>query len=429
MMIRHAIASLTLGAGVALGATPDHATPLQPEIAVLSEGSGSDRNVMIARIVERASVDGQQPEVREIEIRYTDGAKPSVKFNGKQLPQDRVVLEDGQIILLDEQGRVKWQQPSPDRARAILRERTGGIATIEPFAPAMAPEGLITTFTMAPEPPRFVIGVTISEASEAVLEHLGVGQAVRIDSVNPDMPASRAGMQAGDLVVEIDGSGDIGIDDLRAKLNGYKGDGSMVFKVIRKGSPVTLRVTPQRTVPATPAPPSRPATPRIAAEQFEFSIAGPDMAKLRGMLDQLRANMAIEAMPRNLNAEARAKMDLLREQVEAMTAELDARRETIRGLRGPARAPGVYDHILRFSPGGEGELTILPEGVYQLSPDGANHELRLRPHIEPRGRAEDGVFFLRGMPGREPIDLESRLGKLEDRLDRIEKLLERLADR
>ena len=429
MMIRSAIASLTLvagTAGAAIGAAPDNAAPLQPEPEIITEQAVSADEVVIARIVERSSVDGQQPEAREIEIRYTGGAKPSVKFNGRELPQDRVVIEDGQIILLDEQGKVMWQQASPRGAMGILRERTGGIATIEPFAPAVAPNRLVTGFAVAPETPKFVIGVTISEASDAVLEHLGVEQAVRIDSVNPDMPASRAGMQPGDLVVEINGVGDIGIDALRANLDAHKGEGPMTFKVIRKGSPVTLRVIPQRSAPSAPATPSGPATPGIIAEDFEFTMGGPDMTRLRGMLEQLQASMANDAMPRNLNAEARTKMNMLREQVAAMTAELDARREAIRGLGGGS---GTQDLVLRFAPGGGGELTLLPEGMYRLDPDGAGRGLQLRPYIGPKTRTDEGVSVFQNSPRRAPSDLESRLGALEDRLDRIEKLLERIADR
>lgn len=144
---------------------------------------------------------------------------------------------------------------------------------------------------------RRTIGVGATSLSKQLGDYFGVaeGKGVLITSVEPDSPASRAGLKAGDVVVGAAGSDVTEMSDLTKALNS-KEEGDVTLTIVRDKKQRTINVTPEkreggsfyfdgdslkklkiapntriRVAPRPPRPPKPPAVPEIVTSK---SIVG-----------------------------------------------------------------------------------------------------------------------------------------------------------
>ena len=91
------------------------------------------------------------------------------------------------------------------------------------------------------------IGVSTSPVGKQLAEFFGVpqGAGVLVNRVEDDSPAARAGIKAGDVIVEADGEAVRNVGDLTRAL-GRKTEGEVTLNVIRDKKQRTIRVTPER---------------------------------------------------------------------------------------------------------------------------------------------------------------------------------------
>ena len=68
--------------------------------------------------------------------------------------------------------------------------------------------------------------------------------AVRIVDLQPGLPAARAGLVAGDLILAIDGEPETGVDDIVRVLDGSRIGRRVAVAVLRAGQPVTIHAEP-----------------------------------------------------------------------------------------------------------------------------------------------------------------------------------------
>ena len=68
-------------------------------------------------------------------------------------------------------------------------------------------------------------------------------RAARIESVHPEMPAARAGMQSGDVIRKVDGAAITGRQSLQEKIRSYQPDDKVDVVIERGGKEQTLKVT------------------------------------------------------------------------------------------------------------------------------------------------------------------------------------------
>jgi membrane-associated protease RseP (regulator of RpoE activity) len=120
------------------------------------------------------------------------------------------------------------------------------------------------------------IGIGVTPLTKQLAEHFGVEGGVMIGEVRENSPASKAGLKAGDIVVEANGKAVNDEIELIRLVNDKK-EGDITLTIVRDGKRQTKSVTPEAskdggflfktndksgwTTPAMPAPPSPMAAP------------------------------------------------------------------------------------------------------------------------------------------------------------------------
>jgi C-terminal processing protease CtpA/Prc len=89
------------------------------------------------------------------------------------------------------------------------------------------------------------IGVTVTPMRDQLAQYFGVDGGILIDSVRDNSPASKAGLKAGDVIVEFDGApvkGAMGV--VRAISD--KNESDVVLTIVRDRKRMTIAVTPEK---------------------------------------------------------------------------------------------------------------------------------------------------------------------------------------
>ncbi len=136
------------------------------------------------------------------------------------------------------------------------------------------------------------IGIGISPLTKQLAEHFGVDGGVLVNNVRENSAADKAGLKAGDIIVEANGKPVKGDFDLIRAI-GEKKEGSVTLTIVRGGSRQTISVTPEEVkgelntffefpdLPATPDVPDAPAAPG------KFKFATPAIPATPVPLNQL----------------------------------------------------------------------------------------------------------------------------------------------
>lgn len=174
-----------------------------------------------------------------VSVRMENGKVVSVERNGKRVPLDRVRQEDGKIRIVDENGKV-------------VHEIATGVATTEwseksgdkQIRPNTRPEVQGNRIRVLPQleevvidQPKVMIGIQMAEADRSLVGHFGLkeGEVTMVSGVYDGLPASAAGLSPYDIIVSVDGKSPAGQEDVRKALRS-KNDGDVaVFTVIKKG--------------------------------------------------------------------------------------------------------------------------------------------------------------------------------------------------
>jgi serine protease Do len=91
-----------------------------------------------------------------------------------------------------------------------------------------------------------VIGVGVTALTEQLATHYGVENGVLINEVRENSPAAKAGLKAGDIIVEIDGKAVKGELDIMKAVNAKK-EGDVQLAIVRDGKRQTVTVTPEKS--------------------------------------------------------------------------------------------------------------------------------------------------------------------------------------
>lgn len=92
------------------------------------------------------------------------------------------------------------------------------------------------------------IGVGVSDLTKQLGEYFGVseGKGILVNSVRENSPAAKAGLHAGDVIIEIDGKETNSSIDLIRTIN-EKQDGAVTLTIIRQKQRQSIPVTPEKS--------------------------------------------------------------------------------------------------------------------------------------------------------------------------------------
>ncbi len=185
-----------------------------------SRSSTSNQTTMMA-----SASDGQNTYSLRIE-----GDEISAEVNGKPVPQERIRRQGDTVELLDKKGDVLHTF----RVGTMPAGRTGAWAGgfgQPPVAP-VAPVPPVPP--VAEEPPPVMLGLLMNDNAEE--------GAIEVVEVFPDMPAAKAGLKKGDMIIKLDNRIVESSADLRDVIRTKKGGESLELVVERDGARKTLTV-------------------------------------------------------------------------------------------------------------------------------------------------------------------------------------------
>ncbi|MEP7214026.1 MAG: PDZ domain-containing protein, partial [Acidobacteriota bacterium] len=144
--------------------------------------------------------------------------------------------------------------PPAGRSGRLIVPPTGAMPTLPPMAelpqiqamPPMPqmPGGGDNFFVFRGFGSGRQIGANTRPLTKQLAEHFGVTGGVLVDQVREDSPAAKAGLKAGDIIVEIDGKEVTGNIDI-ARAIAAKKSGDVELTIVRDRNRQTIRVTPE----------------------------------------------------------------------------------------------------------------------------------------------------------------------------------------
>lgn len=146
------------------------------------------------------------------------------------------------------------------RMRGRMRDFGDAFTFVMPNMPNMPPDMHMVHPFMDSRTP--VLGIGAEDLSGQLGAYFGApdNSGVLVREVHTGTPAEKAGLQAGDVIIQLDGKPIHSLDELRAQLREKSGKKAVNLGILRKGSPLTLPVEIQ----LPPAPNARPAVFRGA---------------------------------------------------------------------------------------------------------------------------------------------------------------------
>jgi serine protease Do len=195
------------------------------DVIVRINGEAVTSTRKLTRLVSEISPDHQARVTvirggMEQEITATVGKRPAPQFEEGRFTMPFPELPD---------------MPQLDRLRELFKNDGGNVLTL--------PEGEADVLTIRPGTGR-QLGLEVYPVSKQLGERFGVDGGVLINSVGENSAAAKAGLKAGDVIVEIDGKQvRNNLDIMRAVNDKKEGDVSVTF--VRDRERRTVNVTPE----------------------------------------------------------------------------------------------------------------------------------------------------------------------------------------
>ena len=223
-----------VGIGEVTAGSPAQAAGLQTgDVIVNFNGEEVTSVRKLTRLLSEVAPDHQAKltvlrngESRDLTV--TVGKRPMPKF------------EDGRFTL-----------PPAVRSGRLIVPPTGSLPTLPPMAELPQIQAVPPTpgsgdnfFVFRGFGSARQIGANTRPLTKQLAEHFGVSGGVLVDQVREDSPAAKAGLKAGDIIVEVDGKEVTGNIDI-ARAIAAKKSGDVELTIVRDRNRQTIRVTPE----------------------------------------------------------------------------------------------------------------------------------------------------------------------------------------
>ena len=129
---------------------------------------------------------------------------------------------------------------------------------------------------------RRQIGVSLMRMTKQLSDSFGVTGGAMVSEVRENSPAAKAGLKAGDIIVEIEGKAVKGEGELVRAINEKK-DGDITVTFVRNGNRQTVKVTPEE----------------FKGGDFKFFYEGPDAPNTPGTINLIGPGKLPSPMPLN----------------------------------------------------------------------------------------------------------------------------------
>lgn len=252
------IAKLTLAAAIAAAGLATSATA--------QDAQAPKAKVSSSTTIMKAG-DGQS-----YEIKLQDGQVVIFKLNGKSVDPDSykvdteggfIVLKDGdhEPIIIDipqfnmdgfDQGVVGglryWNPEAPPAVPGVpgvVKVRPApGADNIHWFDAPDAPAPPAAVAWAGQEPPKVMIGITHEEVSDELRHEFGLedGEGIYVIEVRKDLPADKAGIESGDVIIEVDGQRISKRDVLMDVMQKHEPGDKLTVIVLRDGEKKKLKL-------------------------------------------------------------------------------------------------------------------------------------------------------------------------------------------
>jgi Asp-tRNA(Asn)/Glu-tRNA(Gln) amidotransferase C subunit len=257
---------------------------------------------------------------RSYTVRMSNG-KTTVERDGRELGKDEYRSRDGMIEFLDAEGNIEYTMELP-----VVNHMPGALRNMRVWRNEDGLRGLNELFRAdrdwAPlaemqDPPPVMLGVTLAQDDDGV----------RIDSVREGLPADRAGLKAGDVIVRVADKDIEKREDLTEYLRTRKPGDEVEVVVERDDERKTLNVTLAKWdggrmgVLVVPDAPNAPQAPGLAPEAWVFGMGEGGRGEAREALREARK--ALEEAVERLNAARGDAEAQLKDARSAMRSALD----------------------------------------------------------------------------------------------------------
>jgi len=315
--------------------------------------------------------------------------KVTAKVNGKEIPDSRIKRDGDKITLLDEKGE-KIATFGGGAAGKSFYGVVGEPRTMVMPGLRSAPLATGSVGQAQASPPKVMVGITMSEAPSGVLE------GIVVDRVLEGLPASKAGLEAGDIIIELKGLDDVSPEGLRTVLRKKSPGDELQVRILRNGA------VEERTIKLQSYDPEKlgvQASDDMARNAFRYQLAPGITGRGWRFESQEDVRKALEKAK-----EAIGSID-----------KKDVAEQVQKALDDAMRKVESQDWAKHFD--GQFNIEIDPEVKWRFFTDDEGNAFTF-PQAEAKG-----------WPGTDDRmqELESRLDRLEEKIDRLEAAIQKLA--
>ncbi|MDX9912681.1 MAG: PDZ domain-containing protein [Phycisphaerales bacterium] len=258
----------------------------------------------------------------------------SAKIDGKPVPDDRIERRGRAVVLTHEDGTestfdvgfavggnnvrgFRFQDAPPQGTASFWSPQIT-------LVPSLENGQLNLRAQLQPEEPRVIIGITLGEVEDVLAQHLGIdaSESILVLDAPADLPAAKAGIQANDIIIELDGSPNASPEHLREVLASKNPGDPVEVRVVRRGEKKEFQVRVQEY--------KRPNELAVAPE---VNVVQSDVEEeIRRAMEEALAGM--RAGHGSATGEAQAAIEQAMSEVKRALAEArDERREAARAYR------------------------------------------------------------------------------------------------